>query len=354
MLIFTNRDLLDRTDESAFTRTFTPAAMSLGFATVVPAAGGAPGWSVSGLKAQATDADALNALLPLFAGPRPLLVHLHGNSNPPASCFARCLLLESMYGFEVVGFSWASEGFLPDGSDLPGLPAQAAPRDENDLGAVNAANRRDDVIQDKIRRYRQAKTNAQDSVDALARFLRLLGTARLHANTQPFTLAAHSLGAHFLQYTLDVSGASESLGTAHNVALLAPCTRAAGHRDWLAKIRPKGQVFVTFNQGDNVLFGAFIADGGQVKLGTDPRPDLLETGMARYVSFTGAQVGFGGHDYFVLPDMPTRTLKLFTRIFGSRRDIQPGEIPRQVYPVGCDADGLTCYMAAPRVVDGGG
>ena len=76
--------------------------------------------------------------------------------------------------------------------------------------------------------------------------------------------------------------------------------------------------------------------------------------MARYISFTGAQVGFGGHDYFVLDHMPAKTLRLFTRIFGSQRDIEQGEIARQVYPLGCDGDGVTCYMAAPRVVDGGG
>lgn len=354
MLIFTNRDLQNQPDESAFTRSFTPAATRLGFASVAPGAGGAPSWAVTGLQADASDADALNALLPLFAGPRRVLVYLHGNNNTPAACFERCARLESLYGLEVVGFSWTSEGFLADGSALPGLPANPPTGDETNLKAVKPGNRTDDPIQDLIRRYRQAKTNAQDSIDALARFLRLLGTARLHANGQPFSLGVHSLGAHFLQYTLEVSGASESLGTAHNVALLAPCTRAAGHRDWLLKIRPKGQVFVTFNLGDTVLFGAFIADGQQTKLGTDPLPDLLSSGVARYISFTGAQVGFGGHGYFALSKMPSRTLKLFTRIFGSSRDIEPNEFPRQVYPVGCDEDGLTCYMAALRVVDGGG
>lgn len=354
MLIFTNRDLQNQPDETAFTRTFTPASSQLGYATVASTHGGVASWAVSGLRANASDADALNALLPLFAGTRRVLVYLHGNNNTPASCFERCALLEALYGLEVVGFSWTSEGFLPDGTGLPGLAADSSTGDEANLKVVTPANRTDNGIQDKIRRYHQAKTNAQDSIDALARFLRLLGTARLHANGQPFTLAAHSLGAHFLQYTLDVPGASESLGTAHNVALVAPCVRAAGHRDWLVKIRPRGQVFVTFNQGDNVLFGALIADGGQTKLGTDPLPDLLQSGIARYISFTGAQVGSGGHNYFARTNMPAKTLKVFKRIFGSSRDIEANEYPRQVYPVGCDEDGLICYMAAPRVIDGGG
>ena len=351
MLIFTNRNLVDRPDETAFTTRFTPAATTLGFADV---AGSAGNWAVSALMAEASDAEALDALLTVFEGPRRVLVYVHGNNNTPASCFERCALLEQLYGCEVIGFSWTSEGFGPDGSALFGLSPNPEVGDENNLDGVNAANRTGNWAQDKIRRYHQAQTNAKDSIDALARFLRLLGTARLHANTQPFTLAAHSLGNHFLQYTLDVPGASESLGTAHNVALVAPCTRAAGHADWVSKIRPKGQVFVTYNKGDNVLFGAYIADGFQIKLGTDPGPDLVASGVVRYISFTGAQVGFGGHNYFARDNMPSKILKLFSRVFGSEEDIQPGEIPRQVYPVGCDADMLTCYMAAPHIDDGGG
>ncbi|WP_457337563.1 alpha/beta hydrolase [Rhizobacter sp. P5_C2] len=351
MLIFTNRVVNMAGDESAFGRSFEPAGTHLGFASVSGLAQGGA-WTVSNANNDASDVDALNALLPLFSGARKVLVYLHGNNNTPAACFERCAKLEALYGFETIGFSWASEGFLSDGSELPGVEGGNA-GDETDLAKVKASNRTEGAIQRKIRRYRQAKTNAQESVDALARFLRLLGTARLHANIQPFTLAAHSLGAHFLQYTLDVPGAGESMGTAHNVALVAACVRAAGHRDWLDKMRPKGQVFVTYNKGDSVLFGAYIADGSQFKLGTDPGPELLQSRAVRYVSFSNASVGFGGHGYFVLDKMPKKALRLFTRIFGSQRDIEIDEYPRQVYPVGCDEDGLTCYMAKPTAIDSG-
>jgi esterase/lipase superfamily enzyme len=309
-------------------------------------------WAVSQSDDDVDDADSLRALLPLFQGGRPVLVYLHGNNNPPAACFERCARLRDIYDVEVVGFSWASEGHLPDGSELPLLPA-GGDDDEFGLQGTSAANRTEPAIQRKIRRYHQAKINAQDSVDALARFFRMLGTARLYANVQPFTLAAHSLGAHFLQYALDVSGAGESVATAHNVALLAPCTRASGHRDWLAKLRPKGQTFVTYNKSDSVLFGAYVADGGQFKLGTDPTSERLQSASVRYISFTNAKVGLGGHGYFVLDPMPKKSLKLFKRIFRSQRDLEPDEYPRQVYPVGCDADGLTCYMAAPDNPDPG-
>jgi esterase/lipase superfamily enzyme len=349
MLIFTNRELEDKSDETAFTARYQPAVDRLGFAQVATDAAGA--WKVSDLHADADDQDSINELLTLFAGPRPVLIQLHGNNNTPASCFARTLLFESIFDLEVVGFSWTSEGYLPDGSKLVGLTGDAS-GDGTNLKAVDAANRTDGPIQDMIQRYHQAKTNAKNSIDALARFFRLVGTARLAANAQPFSVAAHSLGCHFLQNALEVSGANESLGTAHNVALLAACVRAAGHRDWVQKLHPEGQVFVTFNNADLVLAGAFFADNGDTKLGANPGSELLESSSMRYIDFTGARNDIAQHDYFVRAGMSGQTRNVLTRIFGSEEDIKTGELPRKVYPVGCDERRLTCFMAAPQPHDG--
>ena len=345
MLLFTNRMLASAPDPSAYQRSFEPGATRLAVAAAKRQPAG--GWVVSEHQPDASDVDVLGLLLPLFAGTRPVLVYFHGNNNTPTACLERCALLSTLYTVEVIGFSWTSEGYLPDGTGLSGVGAVPASSGETELKSVSAENRTDTGAQRAIRCYHQAQTNAQDSVDALARFLRLLGTARLHANAQPFTLAAHSLGAHLLQYTLAVPGVAESVGTAHNVVLLAPCVRAAGHRAWLAGLRPQGKVFVAYNQGDSVLFGARVADGGQEKLGADPGDERLQTGVARYVSFTHAATGPGGHGYFVYSKMPKKTRTLFGRIFGSELDIRADEHPRLVYPVGCDPDGLTCYMAAP-------
>jgi hypothetical protein len=348
MLIFTNRVIDNGADESAFSRRFDPGATTLGFAAASRA--GAGHWSLAGVQRQCADDVALAELVTLFQGPKPVLVYLHGNNNTPAACFERCTRLAEIYGVEVLGFSWTSEGFQPSGEDLFGIHAgaPAGDRDETSLKAVTASNRTEGPIQRRIRRYHQAKTNAQDSIDALARFLRLAATARLYADQRPMTIAAHSLGALLLQYTLDVASATESLGVAHNIALLAACTRAAGHREWLGKMHPKGQVFVTFNQADSVLFGASIADSGQTKLGAEPGGELLASPGVRYVNFRHAAVGFGGHGYFVADagdNVPKRPRKLFQRIFASGRDLEPGEAQRVVYVGGCDAGLLTCALA---------
>ncbi|MBC5783252.1 alpha/beta hydrolase [Ramlibacter sp. USB13] len=345
MLVFTNRDVVPGAGASAFQRSFAPGARRIGVAAAVRDASGR--WDLSGIDDDVTERDALDLLLPLFSGARPVLVFVHGNSHTPVHTFGRCLQLDTEYNVEVVGFSWASEGFLCDGSALPRLEGGDAPVEEMDLSVVKPATRGQADAQQFARRYRQAKTNAQDSVDALAHFLRMVATARLISNARPYTLAAHSLGAHLLQYTLEVPGASESVATAQNVVLLAPCARADGHAGWLHQLRPKGRTYVTFNKADNVLFGAFVADGGkQAKLGVDPGATLLRGPGFRYISFSNAQTGMGGHRYF-LDGLTTESRRLFSRLFRSEADLQAGEPDRKVYPVGCDPDGAVGYMALP-------
>lgn len=350
MIVFTNRIAAGSGAGAEFTRAFAPGKSRLAFADATAGANGR--WTLKGLVNDADDASIVAALAKLFAGGRPVLLYIHGNNNTPATCFERCALLDSMYGVEVVGFSWASEGSLPDGSDLPDAK-NTEPGNETDLAKVDESNRTDDSIIQKARRYRQAKNNAQDSVDALARYLRLMSIARLQANAQPYSVAAHSLGSHFLQYSLDIDTAREALGASYNVALVAPCTRAAGHKDWVGKLRPKGKVFITYNAADSVLFGAYVVDGNQVKLGADPGDDLVRNGVARYVCFSNSKVGFGGHSYFVYDKLLKKTKAALTRIFSSLPDINPDEYPRQVYPLGCDPDGITCYVGAPAVSEGG-
>lgn len=347
MLIFTNRQLASGVPQAQFGSNFTPGGVQLAVASVTAAG---QGWELSELDEDVSDDDALNLLLLLIQGDKPLVLYVHGNNNTPADCFERVAALQQLYpGAEILGFSWPSEGFLSDGSPLPGVSAPKK-MDEAEMAGVKPENRTDSPARNKIRRYHQAQTNAKDSVDAFARMLRLLGAARLHANAQPFSLAIHSLGAHLFQYTLQVSGATESASTAHNVVLLAPCVRAAAHADWLTRFRPKGRTYVTFNKGDNVLFGAYVADGEQVKLGAVPGPDIVQWEGVRYISFSNAATDFGGHRYFV-DGVTRKAKKLFSRIFTSQADFAAGESPKTVYPIGCDPDGATCYMALPDQPD---
>ena len=356
MWIFTNRRMQPAGDASAFTNVFDPLADRLGVAQVTRVG---DGFRLDSAQPTAGDDDIMQLLVPQFRGAQPVLFYLHGNNNSPAACFERCARLQEIYGLQVIGFSWPSEGFLPTGAHRSGQPAAAAPAEieQGALAGITLANRAQPAELRIIERYRQAKLNAQDSGNAVTRLLRLLAAARLYANAQRFSIGAHSLGSHLLQYTIEGDGASEALGAAHNIVLLAACCRAEGHAAWVGKLGPKGRVYITYNLGDNVLFGAFVADGQQVKLGTEPGL-RMRSDKVRYISFTNAQVGLFGHAYFVREtggSVPKAAKKLFTRLFGSQRDFDElqGEYARQIYPVGCDADGDTCWMARPPVEPSG-
>lgn len=345
MLIFTNRAVSGGTTAAAFGRAFKPGNEQLAVASVASAG---EGWTLNNVDADVTDDEAWQLLRPLFEGNKPVLLYVHGNNNSPSACFGRIRKLQTTYpGAVVIGFSWPSEGFQSDGLPLPGLSVTTSNTDdENDLSKVRQSNRTKGGIQNKIRRYHQAQTNAKDSVEAFARLLRLIASARLKSNGQPYSLAIHSLGSHLFQYALQADGATEAASVAHNVALLASCVRAAAHQEWLTRFRPKGRTYVTYNKGDSVLFGAYIADGQQLKLGAEPGADRVKSSGVRYISFTDAKTNFGGHGYFVEPK--GKTLELFTRIFNSQTDFEVDESPKVVYPMGCDSDGTTCYMAVPK------
>jgi esterase/lipase superfamily enzyme len=346
MLVFTHRDVLPHhRDASAFAPAFGPGASRIGIASVTREGGSR--WVLADVDDEASESDALDLLLPLFRGPRPLLVYLHGHGSTPTHCFNRCAQLEAEYDVEVIGFSWASEGLLCDGSPLPKLEAPGVPAEEGEIATINPLNRNTPTGQQLARRYHQSKTNALDAVDALARFLRHMATARLISNAQRFSIAAHSLGAHFLQNALEVPGAAESLGAAHNIVLLAPCVRADGHKGWAHQLRPRGRTYVTFHKGDSVLFGAFIADGGkQEKLGAAPGTELLRGPGFRYVDFSNSQVGLGAHRYFV-ERLNEHSRKLFGRLFRSEPDVQVGEGEQDVYPFGSSQAGAVWHMAVP-------
>jgi len=78
-------------------------------------------WKVAPMNTNVDDPASMRALLPMLQASRPLLMYLEGCNSTPAACFERCDRLQSLYGLEIVRFSWSSRQYLHDeGSDLPG------------------------------------------------------------------------------------------------------------------------------------------------------------------------------------------------------------------------------------------
>ena len=349
MLIFTNRQLdAAASNASAFSNVFAPFFDTLNSAEVQPAANG---WKVSQHSADLSNAAALKKIEGVLGGDRPVLIYLHGNNTAPATCFLRAQQLEAQYGVAVIAYSWASEGFLPNGEDQAGLDTSrpATDDDEDALAKVESRDKlKEGWIARKARRYQQAKTNAQYSKDSLARLLRLVAAARLGTLKQKVSFAAHSLGCHFLHYTINEQDAEASLSAMHNVILMAGCTGAAKHSAWVGQIHPLLKVYITYARPDAVLAAATVIDG-DLKLGTEWGDERLAGPKYRYIDFENAKkMPPNAHRYFVAKPgkaLSEEAKRLFTRIFTSEADFDPAaEAPKVVYPVGCLADGSVCYM----------
>jgi Alpha/beta hydrolase of unknown function (DUF900) len=352
MLIFTNRSVqTQKTDEQAFTKVYAPLAETLSIATV-KAKSNPDTWKISDISEAISDVGAISKISSMLQGSKPVLVFVHGNNNNPSACFKHCLALEKHFDVNVIGFSWASEGFQPNGDDLAGVDGAKPESDNEDesLAAVNSSNSSEGWIQRKARRYAQAKVNAQQSAHSFARFLRLLAAARLGTMKQPYSFAFHSLGNHFLHYAITKEGAAESLGVAHNVALIAGCTGASKHAAWVEKIKPVKRVYITYTKVDSVLAAASFIDG-DVKLGTNPGTELIRDSRYRYIDFENAtKMKVGAHRYFVADDsksLSKQSKLLFSRIFRSEQDYSSEDKSlKVVYPLGCDSGQTVCYMGS--------
>lgn len=124
MLIFTSRELESRTAASAFAHhpAARPAWLALDNLERAPKSPAAR-WKVSRTDSDVDDDDSMQDLRPLFQGPGPLLVYLQGHKGTPAACFERCDRLQSLYGLEVVRFSWTANTARLDDGGLYGVLA---------------------------------------------------------------------------------------------------------------------------------------------------------------------------------------------------------------------------------------
>lgn len=117
MLIFSSHEVEGRVATTAVEQQFTAIADPLARASRKHAPKTQEnGWKVVRIDCDVDDAKSMNDLLQLFQEARPLLIYLHGYNSSPADCFERCDRLESLYGLEMVRFSWsAKKHLLADG-----------------------------------------------------------------------------------------------------------------------------------------------------------------------------------------------------------------------------------------------
>ena len=134
MLVFSNREMQRQAGASAES---AAGSARLALATLEgPPQAPQEHWKVVQMNCDVDDDSALNELLPLFQEARPLLLYLHGFNSTPAACFERCDRLQSLYGLEIVRFSWSSKKHLLDDGFRPGFEAGMDPGLQRELARM--------------------------------------------------------------------------------------------------------------------------------------------------------------------------------------------------------------------------
>lgn len=124
MPILSSLDAKDRRGAPSVGQPLKTGLTRLALATLErPPKAQAKQWKVVQMNCDVDNAESINDLLPLFQKAGPLLLSLHGYNSTPADCFERCDRLQSLYGLEVVRFSWSSRQHLLDDRFCPGFDA---------------------------------------------------------------------------------------------------------------------------------------------------------------------------------------------------------------------------------------
>ncbi|HXG29264.1 MAG TPA: alpha/beta hydrolase [Nevskiales bacterium] len=194
-----------------------------------------------------------------------LLIYVHGFKTDPADVYARMVKLERMFGVICVAFSWPSNGDVLD--------------------------------------YYDDKDEARLSGPALARMLAKIGEYMAIYDKpemvchRRISLAVHSMGAWVLQQAVysEVCGGVPWLD---NVILVQPDVNYDGHREWVEKLNPRGNVYITQNEHDYALDLSQRKPGGlqRARLGKVVRREG-KAANAIYVDFTGVKPK-DGHSFF--------------------------------------------------------
>jgi hypothetical protein len=227
-----------------------------------------------------------------------LLFFVHGFNNDMKAVLDRARSLETLYGVEVVAFSWPANGGGVSGvvsykSDKRDAKASVGALDRTLEAMYRLLGEFNESYADEIRAG--AERRFPDDPEQRDRLI-----SKKIAEGCPFTVNAifHSMG-NYLYKQLLKSGASEGNGLLFdNVVLAAADTNNENHRDWVDQIRCRKRVYVTINEDDIALKTSRIKAGEEQKARLGHYPFGLDARQAVYVQFTGADHVGDDHAYF--------------------------------------------------------
>ena len=204
---------------------------------------------------------------------------IHGYNVNFVSALETAKRVKDLYNVEVILFSWPSLG-AGEGEKHLG---------KEFVGTIN---------------YKRDKRTAIRSVPALDKVFFALGSYFDYTQKQgiacgqSFNLLAHSMGNYLLKHLMNSSVYSGDTLLFDNVVLCAADVNNQDHEKFVAKIPHRRRVYVTINENDFALKWSRRKLGEQQKARLGHYTRNLNSNIAVYLDFTGANHVRKSHGYF--------------------------------------------------------
>lgn len=228
-----------------------------------------------------------------------LLLFVHGYNNNIEAVLNRAHSFETLYGVEVLSFSWPANGGGVRG-------AASYKSDKRDAKAsIGALDRVLGYMQNMLAEFNKSFVDTV-TADAAAKFGDSDPEGReSYINTMigtgcPFTVNAifHSMGNYLYKHLLR-SGSSEGTGLLFdNVVLAAADTNNEDHASWVDRIRCRRRLYITINEDDKALAASRLKSGDEQKARLGHYSYGLDSRQGVYVQFTGVPGVGDSHAYF--------------------------------------------------------
>ncbi|HOX24497.1 MAG TPA: alpha/beta hydrolase [Candidatus Krumholzibacteria bacterium] len=245
---------------------------------------------------------------------RNVLLFVHGYNNEIADALATARQLEREFNVIPLLFSWPANGggirgvasYLSDKRDAQ----LSAPAFSRVLEKVNQLMTRftrlaiDELAPQLADLAAKSPPGSSDYHEARNRLLEAYCPVRL-------TLLTHSMGNYLLKKTLETSTNAPYTAAFDNVVLAAADTNNLDHRLWVDRLEARRRIYVTINEDDFALTASRLKPGDRqlARLGHYRR--RLDSEIARYVDFTGADRVGNSHSYFADKALGNPAVKAF-------------------------------------------
>ena len=157
-------------------------------------------------------------------------------------------------------------------------------------------------LQNKLKQYKKARTNAKLSAPDLANSLDMARIA-FEGSSRKANFVSHSLGNYVLENSHNHKSLRESLSYFDSILLHQGDADDKNHRLWIDAIEKNSSVVVTTNEKDKILEISNIYNHKSMKnkrLGNVSKATKPDSPI--YQDFTGTKnIGFTGHTIFLTP-----------------------------------------------------